>query len=97
MEKRKLCPMSMSQTGRAPSNCQKECCAWYINGDCAINHLAQVDSHSKPEESALVYCKNCKYSVLKDLFGNLRRCCELENLQQFVNEDHFCGYGEPKE
>lgn len=47
MANRKLCPMSMAQT-QAPSQCAKEYCAWYINGDCSINHIAH--SKAKAEE-----------------------------------------------
>lgn len=45
MANRKLCPMSMSQTGREPNGCQKEYCAWYMSGDCAINHIARSNSN----------------------------------------------------
>lgn len=41
----------------------------------------------------VVRCENCKHSVLINHFGIIRRCCKLENLQQFVNENQFCSYG----
>lgn len=52
-----------------------------------------IENNSEP----VVRCKDCKHSVLQELYGVLRWCCKLEDLRQFVDENHYCGYGAKKD
>jgi hypothetical protein len=34
-----ICPL-LSKSGSEPSECQKDLCAWYVNGECAVVRIA---------------------------------------------------------
>lgn len=66
----------------------------YIFDNDTVNHfLDLVDLSPTIDAEPVVRCKDCKYSVLQELYGVLRWCCKLEDLRQFVDENHYCGYG----
>lgn len=53
----------------------------------------EIENAPTIDAEPVVKCKDCKYSVLQELYGVLRWCCKLEDLRQFVDENHYCGYG----
>ena len=58
--------------------------------------MAVIDEATTVDAVEVVRCKDCNHSVVQDRFGLEHRCCKLEGLQQWVEDNHFCSYGERK-